>query len=149
MSYQDLFTEKEWRTLQCVPWWVFYTAAGTDRMLDLKEIGVLLAMLSGKTEMDPLTREILPHSVEALAERQAQATADIGAYWVRLKEVADILDQKITPPQAQDFKATMLRLAHGIADASGGFLGFGDKVSAGEKSVMRDLAFALRATEIK
>ena len=61
MSYRDLFTEKEWRTLQCVPWWVFYTAAGTDRMLDLKEIGVLLAMLSGKTEMDPLTRDAQIH----------------------------------------------------------------------------------------
>ena len=145
MTFKDLFTDKEWRTLQCVPWWVFYTVAGADTRIDMKELGSLLSILSCKTATDPLTMEILTFSMEELAEIQSQATAEIGSYWGKLKEVADILEQKTSPSQAKDFKETMLKLAYSIANASGGFLGLGEKVSTGEQSVISDLAFALRA----
>ncbi|MCC6125011.1 MAG: hypothetical protein IT426_08620 [Pirellulales bacterium] len=49
------------------------------------------------------------------------------------------LCQKLTPPEIENLKHELLDLARNVAQAAGGFLGMGSKISSAERDVLADL----------
>lgn len=50
----------------------------------------------------------------------------------------------LTSPERDELRERLLRLARGVAEAAGGFLGLGSKVSAAERTVLDEIEAALR-----
>ena len=50
----------------------------------------------------------------------------------------------LEPRERDELRERLLRLARGVAEAAGGFLGLGSKISPAEKSVLEELEAALR-----
>ena len=46
------------------------------------------------------------------------------------------LCKKLTPPEIEELKHDLLDLARKVAQAAGGFLGLGNKISAAEQAVL-------------
>jgi hypothetical protein len=62
-----------------------------------------------------------------------------------LGDVADILAKKVSPEESKSFKDALIFLGINIANASGGFFGFGDHMSDEEKAALGLIAAVLRA----
>jgi hypothetical protein len=65
------------------------------------------------------------------------------------RAVSQLLDEKATEQEAQEYKVWALSIAENVAKAAkeGGFLGFGGEViSKNEKEIYRQIAFALGVT---
>ncbi len=63
-----------------------------------------------------------------------------------LRGVNEVLDRKVKPEEADEFKKWLLAIGRRVAEAAneGGFFGFGgERVSEAEKNVLRQIAFAL------
>jgi len=63
-----------------------------------------------------------------------------------VRTVNEILERKLKGPEADEFKRWLVTVAHRVAEAAneGGLFGFGgERVSEAEKSVIRQIAFAL------
>jgi hypothetical protein len=55
------------------------------------------------------------------------------------KHYIEGLCKKLTPPEIENLKHELLDLARDVAQAAGGFLGLGSKISTAEKAVLEDL----------
>jgi tellurite resistance protein len=60
-----------------------------------------------------------------------------------LTRIREVLDSDYDEPTASGFKQALVNLAKEIAEADGGFLGFGEKVSEEETQVMANISTAL------
>jgi hypothetical protein len=63
-----------------------------------------------------------------------------------IKALNDLIDRKVKPEEADEFKKWLLAVGRRVAEASneGGIFGFGgERVSDAEKNVLRQIAFAL------
>ena len=50
----------------------------------------------------------------------------------------------LTPPERDELRERLLALARGVAEAAGGFLGLGSKISSAERVVLDEIEAALR-----
>ena len=50
----------------------------------------------------------------------------------------------LAPHEREDLRERLLGLARGVAEAAGGFLGLGSKISAAERAILDEVAAALR-----
>jgi hypothetical protein len=63
-----------------------------------------------------------------------------------IRAVNDLLNRKVNPEEADEFKTWLLTIGRRVAEAAreGGLFGFGgERVSDAEKNVLRQIAFAL------
>jgi hypothetical protein len=63
-----------------------------------------------------------------------------------VRAVNDLLNRKVKPEEADEFKKWLLAIARRVAEAAneGGIFGFGgERISDAEKNVLRQIAFAL------
>jgi len=143
MSTQASYTPEEWRTLQFAPLWAFTAVAGADRSIDQKEMMALAKELAeAPLYKDALTREVLMSvgaNLQSLMTAYRDDTRDV---LTGLKDVADVLDRKAGPEEAQNFKQAMLLIVKNVAESSGGM--FGSKFSNEEKAAAVLIAQALR-----
>jgi len=69
-----------------------------------------------------------------------------------IRAVNEILDRKVKPEEADEFKKWLLTIGHRVAEAynEGGIFGFGgERVSEAEKNVLRQITFARGAGELR
>lgn len=127
------------------PCWVFVVVAAADGKVDDRERrrfdGLLgqgdqfrtewmrTALAGAASELDP----ILSNLDDALGRARAD-----------LETLADEAEARLEADEALDFKRDLLSLGKTIAEASGGILGFGEKIDDSEVEAIGHLADILR-----
>lgn len=147
MTTSAAFSPEQWQTLQFASLWTFTAVAGADGSVDEKEMRALAKELQeAMLFKEPLVREVLMAVVADLGGCLQAFRADKRDILKGLTEVADLLDAKAAPDEAQGFKRAMLLIGINVAKASGGsFFGlFGNKVSDKEKAALALVAMTLR-----
>jgi hypothetical protein len=104
MSTQASFASTEWLTLQFAPLWIFSAVAAADRNIDKKEIEALAKELQEAIlYKEPLVRDVLVSVATDFSNIMSQYKTDPRNVTTGLQDVADLLDKKVTPQQAQNF----------------------------------------------
>jgi hypothetical protein len=134
--------EEDIRRIGLAPLVVFYIIAAADGDIDAKEIKCFSKLLQ-KEEYRVLTAamantgmsfpEMLSHTQQNLKDPHAE-----------LVGINTILGKLVSEESAFQFKAALLKLGKGIAEASGGLFGlFGNKISKNEAMALALIADAL------
>lgn len=143
MSMKTLFSQKDWCTLQFSPLWVFHLVAGADGKIDKKEMAAL-AEIFGKSLLmrNELARELMMTNAMELAKLMPSYMADGRSAEQGLRQVAEILDAKLSPELADGFKKMLMGIGVEIANASGPW--FRPKISKEETVALALMASWLR-----
>lgn len=140
------FTEAEWETLLKAPVLVFLLVSAIDGKVDQKEIQSFQKVLrEAATYKSALLRQVLIDMVEkvpALLGQILSAGSDAGKL---LSDVKSIVNSKLPADDAKLFKQSLLYIGQQVAESSGGFFGFGSKMSKEEKNALAAVAVILEA----
>lgn len=137
-------TPDEFETLKQSLCLVFFLVAAADGKVDKKEVTSFLTLLvdSGKFS-DPLLNRLITNVVRELPTMIAVMASGQVDYIGELGKVRRIVDARLPAARAQEFKLALLSVGVEIASASGGFLGFGSKISKDEKKALAGIAACL------
>jgi len=142
------FTDAEWETLLKAPVLVFLLVAAMDGKVDEKEVKSFQKILrEAATYKSELLRSILIETIEkipAILGQILSAGADAGR---TLTDVKNLVESKLSAEDAKLFKHSLLYVGKQVAESSGGFLGFGSKMSKEEKAALNAVALILGVTE--
>jgi hypothetical protein len=143
---KEQFTAEEWATLEFAPLWAFVGVAGVDNEIDDKEKEALAQeLMEWALYKEPLVQEVFLSVGQNLATTLPAFAADSRDLLTGLKDVADLLDRKVTPEQAHNFKGALILLARKVGEASGVSATKGaDNVSDAEKMAVVMIGTALR-----
>ena len=120
-------------------------------MKEMLSMGMAMAEMLQKGSSNPLisdlaadlkTRESKPEPPQNLKDPEQCKDAALQ----HVRTVNEILDSKLKGPEADEFKRWLVTVAQRVAEAAneGGLFGFGgERVSEAEKTVIRQIAFAL------
>jgi len=120
-------------------------------MKEMLSMGMAMAEMLQKGSSNPLiadlavdlkARETKPEPPQNLKDPEQCKDAALQ----HVRAVNGILDSKVKGPEGDEFKRWLVTVAHRVAEAAneGGLFGFGgERVSEAEKSVVRQIAFAL------
>jgi hypothetical protein len=158
MTTKADFTEDEWATLVRSPIvaGMAITLADPGGPIEVvKETSAVVKFVTGSAseDRDDLVGEVA-REVRALAEQRTNPVGDFkprGALAGKqvvdeLSRANEIVTAKVTPEEAEAFRAWILECAQRAADAAkeGGFMGFhAERVSQGEKDMLAQLESAL------
>ena len=118
---------------------MFYLIAAADGCVDSDESDHFRDLLEGYMDIpSPLLQRAIQKMLPRLNQYFAFLASPDFERDEALAELRDILDRKY-PDEALGFKEALILLARQIAEASGGFLGFGETVSDEEESALTDL----------
>jgi uncharacterized tellurite resistance protein B-like protein len=131
MAFKEKYTPEEWRTFQFSPLWVFNAVAGADNKIDKKEAKALDSVVanSGKFFND-LAREIFMEIQKDFEHIKVDFEKETRSVEAGLQEVAQLVEAKVNPEIALNFKKTLIAIGVLIGHSSGGF--FGSKLSEEE-----------------
>lgn len=140
-SEEEELSDEEWELLVRAPLLVFMAVAVADGKLDKKEMAAFEKVVANvMTCATPLLRQamaqMLPEMEYHLEQLQQQDSA------ADLARVAHILDTDFAD-EALAFKHSLVTIGIQIAEASGGFLGFGNKISKEEGEAIAGIAVIL------
>jgi hypothetical protein len=139
----ERFSPEEWKVLRMAPIHVFLLVAGADGKLDEKEAEAFEKLLlhSEAHIQDPLLRRITAGFTE---ESAAQAVMDAAGQGesaaLELFTIPGMLKGKLGEEEATRFKTALLQFGKVIAESSGGFFGFGSRISKDERKTLEGLA---------
>ncbi|MGH7572619.1 MAG: hypothetical protein ACREMK_12360 [Gemmatimonadota bacterium] len=137
--------KEEWDTLQLSPLWTFKLVSEIDGNSDRQERKVLISMLgSAQLFGSFLLREAcgaLARDLESATSRQAQDTRSLEDAFC---EVGRVVDNALSPSDAEEFKKDLISLGVSISRASGGgVFGGEDKMSRVEERALCFMAAVL------
>lgn len=144
--FKEQFTAEEWTTLEFAPLWAFAGVAAIDNEIDDREKAVLGQELAEwALYKEPLVQEVFLSVNQNLVTALPAFLNDSRDLLVGMKDVADLLERKVTPEQAHSFKGALILLARKIGEASGvGFVPGAENVSDQEKMAVVMIGTALR-----
>ena len=136
----ELTAEQKQEALIMAPVSCFYLVAGIDGNIDKKEVKAFMADLQkNATSKNKLVSTIfllaitrLDADLQSLAEQKGGAMIRIPITLMHARVAAE----EGYPDDAQGFCQVLVEMATNIASASGGFLGFGNKIGKEEKSAL-------------
>lgn len=135
--HRDAYTATEWATLEYAIFWVFEAVAGADGKIDRNELAALTTAAHGAYDSkNSLLRELwrgVNANLDAIRIRYHEDPRDIST---GLKEFVAIIGKKAAPADADDIRRVLMKFGIDVARASGGFLGFGEKMSAVERQAL-------------
>ena len=138
------FSAEELTTLKQAPFLVFMLVAAADGKVDKKEASEFAKVLvSQEIKENLLMNRIVTNVVHDLPGMLASVASSPNGYFEELGKITDIVDRKVSKEEARQFKIALLLLGKRIAEASGGFLGFGSKISKEEKVALAGIAMFL------
>lgn len=127
------------------PFWVFMAVAEADGKIDKKERNRFRALLE---ESDSFDTDWMKKALAKAKDRHDEILAKIEGDPSRVKDelqaVADHAEKQLSAEEAHAFKHDLLSLGKTIAEASGGVLGFGDRIDDSEKEALSLLIKLLR-----
>jgi len=120
--------------------------AAIDNTIDDNEKATLSQELAAwALYKEPLVQEVFLSVNQNLATTLPAFVADSRDLLAGMKDVADLLESKVTPEQAHNFKGALILLARKIGEASGGSFVAGDEnVSEQEMMAVVMIGTALR-----
>lgn len=131
------------RTLARAPFLVFLLVAAADGKLDKKELKKFGQVLEQFSDCpSPRLRQAITDMLPTMATIFEEVTQESFNPIDELQRVARIMDTQ-HPAEADIFKQSLLSLAVQIAQASGGFLGFGNKIDKDEEEAIAAVAITL------
>jgi tellurite resistance protein len=139
------FTADEWKSLLNSPFIIFLAVAVSDGKLDKKEADRFMQILrdAGKYKCPVLNKvliDALPHFSNFINDLISGKINPLK----ELTSVSEITENKLPVADANRFKLSLLAIAKEIAESSGGFLGFGSKISKEEMQVINGIATTLK-----
>lgn len=145
-EYQNInkiFSKDEWKTLQFSIFWVFNTVAQADGKIDKKELDALSHLMKKSAAIiNELAREIASTIEKDFESIKEEFDNDKREIIDGLREVSDLLNTKVNPETAVNFKKTLIAIGFYIANASGKWLG--NKVSSEESIAIKLAGMNLR-----
>jgi hypothetical protein len=157
MASKADFTPEEWKTIVAAAPMVglAVTCASPNGpwgvMKELLSMGMAMAEMLQKGSSNPLLAELAAD----LKARQTKLEPPQGlkdpeqckeSALNHVRAVNDLINRKVKPEEADEFKKWLLAVGRRVAEASneGGIFGIGgERVSEAEKNVLRQIAFAL------
>jgi hypothetical protein len=138
------FSQQEFESLKQSPFLIFFLVAAADGKVDKKELIEFVKLLAEPEKFNnPLLNRIItnvindiPSAIASMAQQQIDYIDELG-------KLKTIIDNKLSSEEANAFKVALLLVGKGIAEASGGFLGFGSKISKEEKIALAAIALCL------
>jgi hypothetical protein len=158
MGVKDNFTAEEWKTLLRAPMLVSYAVAGAapsdedGYIQEMKAVADAISESEERASKDSLISEIVAQIISNAEDDEHGATEKISVGDVKGRalsncvEVAALLQAKVSPHEAEDYKRWLVAVAGRVAAAAkeGGFFGFGGtQVSPGEVATINEIASAL------
>ncbi|MES2818264.1 MAG: hypothetical protein V4812_04675 [Pseudomonadota bacterium] len=138
------FSGIEFEALKRAPFLVFFMVAAADGKIDKKELLAFIKLLTeAETYSNPLLTRIVTNIIDdipAMATGLGQQCLD---YQAELNRIRTIVENRMPAEQAEAFKQALFRVGRDIAQASGGFLGFGSRISRDEKRALSYIAACL------
>jgi hypothetical protein len=157
MASKSDFTPEEWKTIVAAapmvglavtcaspngPWGVMKEMLSMGmamaEMLEKGSSNTLIAELGA----DLKARQTKPEPPRGIKDPEQCKEAALN----HIRAVNDLLNRKVKPEEAEEFKKWLLAIGQRVAEAAneGGIFGFGgERVSDAEKNVLRQIAFAL------
>lgn len=146
MTYRSEFSDDEWKILQNSPWIACLLVAGSDGIVDSKELREMFKQMTQAAKAPGLLGEVLKSMVDDNHDPRTDLTllAEEGDTASQLVAAGKLVNQRIPDKAAEEFKVNLLRVGYAVANASGGgFMGLGSKVSEEERNSLAVLASSL------
>lgn len=138
------FSIEDFEKLKQSPFLIFFLVAAADGKVDKKEVTEFMKVLSNPDFLkNPLLNRIITNIINDIPEIIAEMAAKQLDYISELETLKSIADGNLSEDEANQFKISLFLVGKQIAEASGGFLGFGSKISKEEKSALAAIALCL------
>lgn len=135
----------EWQKLRTSPVLLFLVTAAIDGSLDKKEVAAFQKIVTNANAyQSKLMRQVLADIVDDVPTMVMQIMSQPPDFMQVLSEVADLVDAKLSGEDAHAYKMSLMHIGKSVAEASGGFFGFGSKISDEEKAALAAAFVALR-----
>ena len=147
------FTEEETGVLDLSPFHVFFLVAGADGKIDQKEFESFVhGLMDRGAGSEDIVSAVFANSGRYFDSyhQQARSAVVVGGAKASLKHIrvaTDLLDDKLDGLDSLRFKRSLFKLGQRVAQASGGMLGMGGKVSAVEQAALGSLSGILGVRE--
>ena len=138
------FSVEEFEVLKQAPFLIFFLVAASDGKVDKKEVVAFANLLSDPNKItNPLLIRIITNVINNTREMLADMATRKLDFVGELTKLGSVVDNNMPEAEANAFKVSLLSMAVEIAGASGGFLGFGSKISKEEKASIAGIALCL------
>lgn len=141
------FSDAEWQQLLRVPAVVFWAVALADGKADSNELWYFMEYVKRTDHADPLLAALFDQ-LAGSGEDALELSEREKAYRDFLVHIKGILERTLSPDQRRSFLAGLLSMGHRVADASGGFFGLGNRISAVESQRLTDVSELLGFPEL-
>lgn len=139
------FSLDEFQLLCRVPFLVFFLVAASDGRVDNKEIGAFgKQLLAADKYANPLLTRIVTNVINDVPRLVAEVLDRPPAFATELRQVREVIDRRTSSVAGRRFGEAVLAMSRDIAGASGGFLGFGSKISRKEQLALAVIADSLQ-----
>lgn len=133
----ESLTATDRRTLLFGPLWMFSLVAGSDGSVDEREVDELARVVEqSRPEGGPLLASVLAELTSQGAAVLAEYATDDRGPEEGLRRLAAVVDVQWRPSVGDAFKDGILAIGKAVAEASGGFLGLGDRTSWAESEAL-------------
>jgi nucleoid-associated protein YgaU len=149
MASKASFNANEWELIKDAPEWVHAALSAAEGraalMTSVKENKGFSQAVANYKPQSQLIRDVIEDKGKPAKALKGATLSDAEQ---ALKQIAGILDNKVSRQEADEFRTFLLSLGQSVAEAAGeGLLGMGQKVSQKESSALGKIAVALKATE--
>jgi len=149
MASKASFNANEWELIKDAPEWVYAALSAAEGraalMTSVKENKGFSQAVANYKPQSQLIRDVIEDKGRPANALKGATLSDAEQ---ALKQIAGILDNKVSRQEADEFRTFLLSLGQSVAEAAGeGLLGMGQKVSQKESSALGKIAVALKATE--
>jgi len=138
------FSHDDFETLKQSVFLIFFIVAAADGKVDKKELIAFVKLLSDPEKIkNSLLNRIVTNvinDVPTIVYEMAKKKLD---YIEELGKLKKIIDDNLSSEEANSFKISLFLVGKEIAEASGGFFGFGSKISKEEKGALAAIALCL------
>ncbi len=133
----DSLSETDRDTLTFGPLWMFSLVAGSDGAVDEREVDELARVVErARPDGGPLLDLVLSDLSHEGSRLLARYAADARGPEEGLRRIAAILELNWPPEVGDSFRDGLLAVGHAVAEASGGFLGLGDRTGRAEREAL-------------
>jgi len=159
MSVKDNFTPQEWKSLLRAPMLAGYAVAGAapskqeDFVREMAAVADGIGEGEGRAAKDSLLGMVVADIIANAEDEQRSQTEKLSTEDVRdraldtCRTVADMLEAKVSPGEAYEYKRWVLVVAERVAGAAkeGGLFGLGgEQISGSEVATINDIGEAIR-----
>lgn len=131
------FTEDEQKLLADAPFLVFLVVAGADGNIDKKEARAFQqALVEAASSTHPVVHQMFASGLQDPQGRIQKLISGSLVPSESLEAAGELLARKLPQDEANAVKMALVLVGKHVAEASGGFFGFGKKMSKDEKQAL-------------